>query len=80
MGGAMSKAPLSGEKSGKDPTDRGKMGATRSLLTEAAGVPLGLTIEGANREDTKLVRLTSESIPIERPKPAAEEAQNLCGR
>ena len=41
-------------------------------------MPLGLTIEGANRHDMKLVRLTLESIPIERPQPIEEEAQNLC--
>ena len=54
------------------------MGAKRSLLTEAAGVPLGLSIEGANRHDMKLTRPTLESIPIERPKPTANEVQNLC--
>jgi hypothetical protein len=31
----------------------------RSLPTEGHGVPIGLTIEGANRHDMKLVRPTS---------------------
>ena len=43
------------KKTGPNPTDRGKQGVKRSLLTEAA-VPVALAIEGANRHDMKLVR------------------------
>ena len=50
----------------------------RSLLTEGHGVPIGLTIEGANRHDMKLVRPTIESIVIERPKPSEEHPQGMC--
>lgn len=46
MDGAMTKAPLGGEKTGPNPTDRGKSGVKRSLLTEGHGVPIGLAIEG----------------------------------
>jgi transposase len=53
MDGAMTKAPLGGEKTGPNPTDRGKSGVKRSLLTEGHGVPIGLTIEGANRHDMR---------------------------
>ena len=35
MDGAMTKAPLGGERTGQNPTDRGQLGAKRSLLTEA---------------------------------------------
>ncbi len=42
----------------------------RSLLTEGHGVPIGLTIEGANRHDMKLVRPTIESIIVDRPEPS----------
>ena len=73
MDGAMTKAPLGGERTGKNPTDRGKLGAKRSLLTEANGVPVGLAVEGANRHDKKLVEATLESIPVDRPEPTAEE-------
>jgi hypothetical protein len=34
------------------------------VLTEAAGVPIGLVVAGANRNDFKLTRATLESIPI----------------
>src|SRR5687768_12649605 len=53
MDGAMTKAPLGGERTGRNPTDRGKLGTKRSLLTEANGIPVGLTVEGANRHDKK---------------------------
>lgn len=78
MDGAMTKAPLGGEKTGPNPTDRGKRGVKRSLLTEGHGVPIGLTIEGANRHDMKLVRSTIESIVIERPEPSEEHPQGMC--
>ena len=78
MDGAMTKAPLGGERTGKNPTDRGKQGAKRSLLTEANGVPVGLAVEGANRHDKKLVEATLESIPVERPEPTEQKPQGMC--
>src|SRR6478752_3932729 len=72
MDGAMTKAPLGGERTGKNPTDRGKIGTKRSLLTEAAGVPVGLAVEGANRHDRKVAEATLESIPVDRPEPTEE--------
>jgi transposase len=47
-------------------------------LTEGSGVPIGLAIDGANRNDFKLARQTLESIPIDRPLPTPEDGQNLC--
>ncbi len=67
-----------GEKSGANPTDRGKRGVKRSLLTEGHGVPLGLAVAGANRHDMKLTRATLESIVVDRPTPTAEHPQGLC--
>ena len=58
MDGAMTKSPLGGGKTGANPTDRGKRGVKRNLLTEAQGVPVGLAVDGANRHDMKLVRAT----------------------
>src|SRR5512147_134262 len=68
MDGAMTEAPLGGERTGRNPTDRGKRGTKRSLLTEANGVPVGLVVEGANRHDKKLVEATLESIPVGPPR------------
>lgn len=67
-----------GKKSGKNPTDRGKGGAKRSLLTEANGIPIGLVVDGANRNDFKLTRQTIESIPIEPPVPTPDAPQGMC--
>src|SRR5215475_11562924 len=41
MDGCMTKAPLGGEKTGKNPTDRAKRGVKRSLLVEGHGLPIG---------------------------------------
>jgi putative transposase len=78
MDGAMTKAPLGGEMTGPNPTDRGKSGVKRSMLTEGHGVPIGLAIEGANRHDMKLVRPTIESMVIDRPEPTKEHPQGMC--
>jgi putative transposase len=69
MDGAMTKAPLGGKTVGQKPTDRGKLGTTRSVLTAGGGVPIGLAVAGANRNDLKMVRETSEKMPVKRPEP-----------
>jgi putative transposase len=50
----------------------------RSLVVEADGGPLGITIAGANRHDTKLLAETLEAIVVERPEPTTERPQHLC--
>jgi putative transposase len=65
-----------GEKTGKNPTDRGKKGTKKSLLTDGDGGPLGVVIAGANVVDQKLLKETIEAIVIERPDPDEVE-QNL---
>lgn len=77
LDGALTKAPLGGGKSGLNPTDRATRGVKRSLLTEAQGLPIGLALAGANRQDSQLVRATRESVPIPRPKPTPQEPQHL---
>jgi len=67
-----------GEKTGPNPTDRGKRGVKRSLLTDARGVPLGAVIDGANRNDHKLMRRTLAAIPVRRPRPTRYRPQHLC--
>jgi hypothetical protein len=47
-------------------------------LTEARGVPLGVVVAGANRNDFKLSGETLESIKVERPAPTAKRPQGLC--
>jgi putative transposase len=69
---------LGGKKTGKNPTDRAKGGAKRSLLVEGEGIPVGLAIDGANRNDMKLTEDTLASVPVPKPEPTNEQPQNLC--
>src|SRR5437588_7696223 len=62
--GAMTKAPLGKSATGANPTDRGKKGTKRSLLTDGAGIPLAMVIDGANRHDVKLLYATLDGIVI----------------
>jgi len=77
------KAPLvpkedtGGGAVGPNPTDRGKRGTKRSLLTDGAGIPLAVAIDGANRHDSKLLAATLDGIVVLRPEPE-EDAQHLC--
>ncbi len=63
---------------GPNPTDRGKKGVQRRVLTEADGGPLAVVIAGAHVHDTKLLAQTIEAIVVERPEPTAEHPQNMC--
>ncbi len=53
--GCITKAPGGGAVAGRSPVDRGKQGRKRSLLTDAAGVPLHLVAAGANCPDSRLL-------------------------
>ena len=63
---------------GKNPTDRGKSGTTRRVLTDGGGVPIGLAVDGAHRNEFKMARATIASIAAERPDPSPDAPQGLC--
>jgi putative transposase len=65
-----------GKKTGKNPTDRGKEGTKKSVLTDGEGGPMGAVIAGANVVEQKLLKATIEAIVVERPDPDEVE-QNL---
>jgi putative transposase len=67
--GMLGKARFGGDKVGKNPTDRGKMGTKKSLLVEGDGGPLGVVIDGANVLDWKLLEATIDAVVVERPDP-----------
>ena len=50
----------------------------RSLLVEADGGPLAVTVAGANVHDSQLLAATLEAVVVERPEPTAEAPQHLC--
>jgi transposase len=77
MDGAMTKAPLGGEGTGANPTDRGKKGTKRSLQTDGNGMPISVVVSGANCHDKTLAKETIDAIIIQRPDPK-EVKQNMC--
>lgn len=60
--GCIAKAPCGGEVAGPSPVDRGKGGMKRSLLVGGNGIPLGVVVAPANRNDGKLLRTTLEKL------------------
>jgi transposase len=59
--GCLQKAPGGGEGTGPNPTDRGKLGWKWSILTDLNGIPIGWTIDGANRNDSILLAPTLDN-------------------
>lgn len=69
------------EATGRNPTDRGKSGTKRHLLTEGQGVPTALVSAGANRTARKKLADLLDAVVIERPRaadPAAPREEHLC--
>jgi transposase len=56
--GSLQKSPCGGEGTGKNPTDRGKLGWKWSILTDLNGIPIGVAIDGANRNDSVMLAPT----------------------
>ncbi len=60
--GSLHKAPCGGEGTGKSPVDRAKCGWKWSVATDAGGIPIGWAIDGANRNDIKMLEPTLDSV------------------
>jgi transposase len=52
-----------GEKTGPNPTDRGRAGSKRHIITDARGVPLALRITAANIHDSRLFDELIDAVP-----------------
>lgn len=72
LDGAIIKAPLGGEETGRTPTDRGKSGAKRHVLTDGRGVPTSVVTSAANVNDSQRVEQVLDTVK-EKRKP-----RNLC--
>jgi putative transposase len=59
---------------GPNPTDRGKMGTKRHVLTDQRGIPVSVVITSANTHDMKAATETLDNVIVERPL----KKQNLC--
>ena len=70
-----SAAPLGGEKTGKNPTDRGKLGAKINLLVHGCCVPISVVLTGANRHDKVSAFELIVSVVTKSP---AHKEQHLC--
>lgn len=76
------RGPGEAEATGANPTDRGKCGTKRHLLTDGHGVPLATVITGANRTDMKKLGdlLDAQLVPCPRGSDPADPAAGpqLC--
>ena len=66
---------------GHNPTDRGKLGTKRHIITDKNGIPLSTFITSANTHDVTVAIDTVDRIVINRPssKPKhKQKKQNLC--
>jgi len=62
-----SASPLGGERTGKNPTDRGKLGAKINLLVDERGDPISIVLTGANRHDKVSAIELMGSLLLKRP-------------
>jgi putative transposase len=69
-------APLGGEKTGKNPTERGKLGTKINLLlVDERGAPISVVLTGAHRHDKISAIDLIVSVAVKRP---AHKEQHLC--
>jgi len=47
-------------------------------LTDGHGIPMGVSVEGANCHDKRMVEETLRSMVIERPQPTKGKRQHMC--
>jgi transposase len=52
-----------GEATGRNPTDRGKLGSKYHLIVDRRGVPLAVELSAANRHDSRVFESLIEAIP-----------------
>lgn len=67
-------APLGGEGTGRNPTDRGKSGSKIHLLVDQRGAPLAVLVSGANQHDKWSAGDLIISIIVVR----SSQQQNMC--
>ena len=69
---------------GHNPTDRGKLGSKRHILTDKNGIPLSTFITSANTHDVTVATNTIDNIVIKQQQPSSaklnhnQRKQNLC--
>jgi transposase len=61
---SLQKAPCGGEGTGPNPCDRAKLGWKWSVASERHGIPIGWTIDGANRNDVRMLEPTLHALAL----------------
>ncbi|WP_230950774.1 IS5 family transposase, partial [Xanthomonas translucens] len=61
--------PPGGAYTGPNPTDRGKRGSKRRVITDRHGVPLAFCVTGANRHDSVVFEERGDALPSIAGKP-----------
>lgn len=74
---AIVKAPKGGDSTGPNPTDRGKSGVKRHILTDGRGVPLAAEITAANVHDKRAAIPTVDAV-VMRASRGPRRPKNLC--
>ena len=69
-----------GAATGPNPTDRGAPSTKRHLVVGARGMPLGVTLGGANRHDSAMLAATLDAIPGVRSGKRAARAECRVAR
>lgn len=77
LDGFIVKAPKGGDLTGANPTDRGKRGTKRHILTDRRGVPLAATLSAANVHDKWLLAATLDAVVIRAPR-GPRRPKHLC--
>ena len=57
-----------GDATGPNPTDRAKRGTKRHILTDGRGIPLAVTLSGANVHDKWMLAPTLDAVGIRAPR------------
>ena len=76
--GVITKPPLGGKMYRCQSHRQSKYGTKRSMVVDGKGVPLGITVDAANRHDMKMTRATLQSIVVDRPEPTTRAKQHMC--
>src|SRR5262249_4221944 len=66
-----------GALTGPNPTDRGKLGTKRHVLTDGRGVPIAVTLTGANVHDKWMAGKTLDAVPLRAPR-GPRRPRHLC--
>src|SRR2546421_486129 len=66
-----------GDLTGPNPTDRAKAGTKRHVLTDSRGVPVAVTLTGANIHDKWMVGATLDACVLRAPR-GPRRPDHLC--